>query len=84
MFEESTTPEADQRSVILASCENRHAAELMPASRGRGCREKARPGHATALAHAVHAPLAQAAQFFARLDPGSRHDWLHVAVGEPS
>jgi hypothetical protein len=84
MSEESATPEADQRSVILASCENRHAAELMPASPRRGCREKARPGDATALVHAVHAPLAQAAQLLARLDPGSRHDWLRVAVGELS
>jgi hypothetical protein len=84
MSEESATPEADQRSVILAGCENRYAAELVPASPRRGCREKARAGHATALAHAVHALLAQAAQLLARHDPGGRHDWLRLAVGEPS
>jgi hypothetical protein len=38
-----------QESVILASFENRHAAEHMLASLGRGFREKHRKGHATAL-----------------------------------
>jgi hypothetical protein len=36
-------------SVILASFENRHAAEHMLASLGRGFRKEARKGHATAL-----------------------------------
>jgi hypothetical protein len=40
---------AAQDSVILASFENRHAAEHMVASLGRGFREKHRKGHATAL-----------------------------------
>jgi hypothetical protein len=38
-----------QDSVILASFENRHAAERMMASLGRGFRKKHRKGHATAL-----------------------------------
>ncbi len=179
-------PDVDgaQDCVILASFENRHAAEHMLASLRRGLRTKARKGHATALvisankdsslkltqsrvlsasgflytllrislsvaigfmgllstlkgakggvheihargAHvgsdeqAVHAILAQAgpnaalmlvrcddqetrqavvtrateraretwngsrAQFLASLDPGSQHDWLRTAVGEP-
>lgn len=174
-----------QDCVILASFENRHAAEHMLASLRRGLRTNARKGHATALVisankddslmltqsrvltasgfvytllrislsvaigfmglfstlkgakggaheiHArgshvgsdeqtVHAILAKAgpnaalvlvccddeemrqavvaratdraseswdgsrAQFLAGLDPGSRHDWLRAAVGEPS
>jgi hypothetical protein len=179
--------EADsaQDLVILASFENRRAAERMMASLGRGFRKKHRKGHATALVisgnkdgslevtqsrvvtaggfvyaliriplsvaigftgifsslkgakgavhevreresrvggdeHAVHALLAQVgpdaalvlvccgdqetrqavvaraadqaseswdgsrAQFLAGLDPGSQHDWLRTAVGEPS
>jgi hypothetical protein len=38
-----------QDCVILASFENRHAAEHMLASLGRGFRKEARKGHATAL-----------------------------------
>ena len=38
-----------QDSVILASFENRHAAEHMLASLRRECRKKHRKGHATAL-----------------------------------
>jgi hypothetical protein len=177
--------DAAQDLVILASFENRHAAEHMLASLGRGFREKHRKGHATALVisgnkdgslevtqsrvltagglvytpvrialsvsigftgilsslkgakgavhevrerespvgsdeHAVHALLAHVgpdaalvlvccddqqtrqavvaraadraseswdgsrAQFLAGLDPGSQHDWLRTAVGEPS
>jgi predicted TIM-barrel enzyme len=41
--------DAAQDLVILASFENRHAAEHMLASLGRGFREKHRKGHATAL-----------------------------------
>jgi len=40
---------AKQESVILASFENRHAAEHMLASLRRGFRNEARKGHATAL-----------------------------------
>jgi hypothetical protein len=47
--EQSTTPGLDQDSVILASFENRHAAEHMLASLRRGFRKKARKGHVTAL-----------------------------------
>jgi hypothetical protein len=177
--------DAAQDSVILASFENRHAAEHMLASLGRGFRNKHRKGHATGLVisankdgslkvtqsrvlsasglvytpiriglsisigftgvisslkgakgavhevrereshvgsdeHAVHALLGHVgpdaalvlvccddqetrqaavaaaadraseswdgsrAQFLAGLDPGSEHDWLRAAVGEPS
>jgi hypothetical protein len=177
--------DATQDLVILASFENRHAAEHMLASLGRGYREKHRKGHATALVisgnkdgslevtqsrvltagrlvytpirialsmsigftgilsslkgakgavhevrereshvgsdeHAAHALLAHVgpdaalvlvscddqqtrqavvaqaadraseswdgsrAQFLAGLDPGSQHDWLRTAVGQPS
>lgn len=177
--------DAAQDLVILASFENRHAAEHMLASLGRGFRQKHRKGHATALVisgnkdgsltltqsrvltaggvvytpirialsmsigftgilsslkgakgavhevrereshvgadeQAVHALLAQVgpdaalvlvccddqetrqavvaraagraseswdgsrAQFLAGLDPGSQHDWLRAAVGQPS
>ena len=41
--------DGSQDSVILASFENRHAAERMLASLRRGFRKKAREGHATAL-----------------------------------
>jgi hypothetical protein len=40
---------AGQESVVLASFENRHAAEHMLLSLGRGFRRKARKGRATAL-----------------------------------
>jgi hypothetical protein len=40
---------AGQESVVLASFENRHAAEHMLMSLGRGFRRKARKGHATAF-----------------------------------
>jgi hypothetical protein len=42
-------PEVDpaQESIILASFENRHAAEHMLASLGRGFRKKHGKGHAT-------------------------------------
>jgi hypothetical protein len=174
-----------QDCVILASFENRHAAEHMLVSLRRGFRKEARKGHATALVisgnkdgslkltqsrvltasgfvytvirislsvtigftgilstvkgtkggvhevhereshvgsdeHAVHALLAHVgpsaalvlvccddqemrqavvaraadraseswdgsrAQFLAGLDPGSQHDWLRAAIGEPS
>jgi uncharacterized membrane protein len=177
--------DATQDSVILASFENRHAAEHMLASLRRGFRKKARAGHATALVisgnkdgslkltqsrvltasgfvytltrislsvaigfmgmlstlkgaegavhevrakdshvgpdeHAVHALLAKVGpnaalvlvrcddqelpqavvsraaeraseswdgsrgQFLAGLGPGSQHDWLRAAIGEPS
>jgi uncharacterized membrane protein len=49
MSEESTSPDSEQDSVILASFENRRAAEHMPASLRRGFRKKHRAGHATAL-----------------------------------
>jgi hypothetical protein len=176
---------ASQDFVILASFENRRAAEHMLASLGRGFREKHRKGHAEALVtsankdgslkvtqsralsasgflytvmriglsvligfmgmlgalrgakgsvkearhrgahvgsdeHAAHAILARAgpdaalvlvtcddqetrqavdaraadlateswdgsrAEFLAALDPGSQHDWVRAAVGEPS
>ena len=44
-------PEVDpeQASIVLARFENRHAAEHMLASLGRGFRKKHRRGHATAL-----------------------------------
>lgn len=45
--EESTTPE--QEAFVLASFENRRAAESMVASLGRDFRKKARSGHATAF-----------------------------------
>jgi hypothetical protein len=41
--------DAAQDFVIFASCENRHAAEHMLASLGRGFRKNHRKGHATAL-----------------------------------
>ena len=41
--------DAAQDLVILASFENRHAAEHMLAALGRGFRKKHRKGHATAL-----------------------------------
>jgi hypothetical protein len=41
--------DAAQESVVLASFENRHAAEHMLASLGRGFRKKARKGGATAF-----------------------------------
>jgi hypothetical protein len=49
MAEESTTPDVGQDSVILASFENRHAAEHMLMSLGRRFRKKARKGGATAF-----------------------------------
>jgi hypothetical protein len=177
--------DATQDFVILAGFENRHAAEYMLASLGRGFRKKSRQGHATALVlsgnedgslkltqsrvltaggflstlirislswtvgfmgilttlrgakgaahevharkshvgsdeHPAHAMLARAgpdaalvlvscdnqemrqavvaraaergseswdgsrAEFLAALDPGSQHDWVRAAVGEPS
>jgi hypothetical protein len=45
--QESTTRE--QEAVVLASFENRRAAESMVASLGRGFRKKARSGHAAAF-----------------------------------
>ena len=44
--------DATQDFVILASFENRHAAEHMLASLGRGFRKKHRKGHVTA--HVIH------------------------------
>jgi hypothetical protein len=49
MSEESNPPDLEESSVILASFENRRAAEHMLASPGREFRKKARKGHATAL-----------------------------------
>jgi hypothetical protein len=45
----ASEPDAAQDFVILASFENRRAAEHMLASLGRGFRKKHRAGHATAL-----------------------------------
>ena len=44
-------PEVDpaQESIVLASFENRHAAEHMLASLGRGFRKKARKGQVSAF-----------------------------------